>query len=774
MTTIEFQLLTNLSTISTENISTLTLIIEVLKGSGKMLTNDYQLEFEYLNRTIGFIENEIYRLKQMLMIEGTNIKQLREAVLQYAPNTPDNFDRLVEVNPYINELKKHVVYYNEILKNLKSLNKMATSPYFGRFDFIESGSDLLEKIYIGLKTLRDPDTFDIIVYDWRAPISSVFYRFEKGRAFYEAPDGIIEGDVVLKRQYKIEDKKLKYYFDCNVVIDDEILREALGRNSTAKMRTIVETIQKEQDKIIRDVDGDVLVVQGVAGSGKTSIALHRIAYLLYFERDKNLKKDDILIISPNKIFSQYIKNVLPELGEENVNEIIFEDFIKNAIGDVVHVEERSDYVERLSSCEDKVMLDSARLKDSSEFIAVLDRLLSYYERNVIEFKDVYYDGKVVYSRHDLKNEFLNDKMNRPMKKRLERIEMKIFDKIHYLRKGRLSKIERFVEDRKGHEFEIKAYSRLLSIKEMRRIKKQVNSFTDVNFLYVYRLLFSDKDLFKRLSYGLNIDLSENFFKIAELTCKNIDDGKVYYEDIGPLLYLKYKVEGFKSHKKIKHVVIDEAQDYSQIFYKIFNLMFYDAKFTVLGDVNQTLDRGINEAFYDLIDEVFAKRKIKKFFIENSYRSTYEINEFSIGLLKHPPKIMPFERHGDKPQLVRKYSFEEICINIANNASELFADGYKTIGVIAKTKDEANKVYGTMKNFINVKLLNSKDDEVIEGINILTPYEAKGLEFDVAFVFNASNENYKTEYDRNLLYIACTRALHRLIIYSLGDFCKFIG
>ncbi|MEG6567803.1 UvrD-helicase domain-containing protein [Thermoanaerobacterium saccharolyticum] len=737
-------------------------------------TNDYQLELKYLNRTIDFIEDEIYRLKQMIMVEKSDIRKLKEEVLNYAPTTPNNFDRLVEVNPYINELKKHIVYYNEILKNLKSLNKMVSSPYFGRFDFVESGSDLLEKIYIGLRTLRDPDTFDIIVYDWRAPISSVFYRFEKGRAFYEAPDGIIEGDVVLKRQYKIENQKLKYYFDCNVVIDDEILREALGRNSTAKMRTIVETIQKEQDKIIRDVDGDVLVVQGVAGSGKTSIALHRIAYLLYFEKDKNLKKDDILIISPNKIFSQYIKNVLPELGEENVNEIIFEDFVKNAIGDVVLVEERSDYVERLSSCEDKVMLDSARLKNSSEFIVVLDRLLSYYERNMIEFKDVYYDGKVLYNRYELKNEFLNDKMNRPIKKRLKRLEMKIFDKIHPFRKERLSKIERFVEDRKGHEFEVKAYSRFLSIKEMRRIKKQVNSFTDINFLDIYRLLFADKDLFKRLSSGLNLDLSEDFFKIAELTCKNIDDGKVYYEDIGPILYLKYKVEGVTAYKQIKHVVIDEAQDYSQIFYEIFKLSFRDAKFTILGDVNQTLDKGINTAFYDLMEKVFAGKRIKKFFMGKSYRSTYEINEFSIGLLKHPPKITPFERHGDKPQLVRKYSFEEICRSIANNASELFADGYKTIGVIAKTKDEADRVYDTMKNFVNVKLLNSKDDEVIEGINIITPYGAKGLEFDVAFVFNASSENYRTEYDRNLLYIACTRALHKLVIYSLGDFCKFIG
>lgn len=736
-------------------------------------TNDYQLELIYLNRTIDFIENEIYRLKQMLMIERSNIKQLREDVLKYAPNTPDNFDRLVEVNPYINELKKHTVYYNDILKNLKLLDKMADSPYFGRFDFVESSSDFLEKIYIGLRTLRDPDTFDIIVYDWRAPISSVFYRFEKGRAFYEAPDGIIEGNVVLKRQYKIENQKLKYYFDCNVVIDDEILKEALGRNSTAKMRTIVETIQKEQDKIIRDVDGDVLVVQGVAGSGKTSIALHRIAYLLYFKRDKNLKKDDILIISPNKIFSQYIKNVLPELGEENVNEIIFEDFVKNSIGDVVLVEERSDYVERLSSCEDKVMLDSAKLKNSSEFIVILNRLLSYYVRNMIEFKDVYYDGKVLYNRHDLKNEFLNDKMNRPMRKRLKRLEMKIFDKIHSFRKERLSKIERFVEDHKGHEFEIKAYSRLLSIKEMRTIKKQITSFTDVNFLDIYKLLFSDKDLFKRLSSGLNLNLSEDFFKIAELTCKNIDDGKVYYEDIGPLLYLKYKVEGVTAYKKIKHVVIDEAQDYSQIFYEIFKLIFRDAKFTVLGDVNQTLDRGIDEAFYDLIEEVFAGRKIKKFFVENSYRSTYEINEFSVGLLKHPPKITPFERHGDKPQLVSRGSFEEICKNIVDDASDLFMAGYKTIGVIAKTKDEANKAYSIMKNFVNAKLLNSKDDEMIEGINIITPYQAKGLEFDVVFVFNASCENYKTEYDRNLLYIACTRALHRLIIYSLGNFCEFI-
>jgi len=252
--------------------------------------DDYQAELRYLNKTIDFIKNELYRLRQLLMIEESNLLELRNAVMENAPKVPSNFDNLVEVNPYLMEIKRQTMYYNNTLKELNIFNKMLDSPYFGRFDFVEDGSDEREKIYIGLHTLRDPNTFDILVYDWRAPISSIFYQFEKGRAYFIAPDGIVEGNVVLKRQYTIKDSKLKYYFDCNLVIDDEILKEVLGRNSTAKMRTIVETIQREQDIIIRDTDSDILIVQGVAGSGKTSIALHRIAYLLYFGRDKNLKK----------------------------------------------------------------------------------------------------------------------------------------------------------------------------------------------------------------------------------------------------------------------------------------------------------------------------------------------------------------------------------------------------------------------------------------------------------------------------------------------------
>lgn len=733
--------------------------------------DDYQAELRYLNKTIDFIKNELYRLRQLLMIEESNLLELRNAVMENAPKVPSNFDNLVEVNPYLMEIKRQTMYYNNTLKELNIFNKMLDSPYFGRFDFVEDGSDEIEKIYIGLHTLRDPNTFDILVYDWRAPISSIFYQFEKGRAYFIAPDGIVEGNVVLKRQYTIKDSKLKYYFDCNLVIDDEILKEVLGRNSTAKMRTIVETIQREQDIIIRDTDSDILIVQGVAGSGKTSIALHRIAYLLYFGRDKNLKKDDILIISPNNIFSQYIKNVLPELGEENVNQIIFEDFLKDVLSDSGMIEERSRYIERLASNEDKIKADSIRFKGSLEFVKILDRFVSYYERKMIEFTDIYYDGKVIYTRQDLKNEFLNNKMNRPIQKRLERIEKMIFEKIHLLRRNRLSKIEKFVENYKEHEFEVKSYSRLLSIKEMKAIKNQISSFTQINYFDVYKLLFSNMDLLKKLSHGIN--LPEGIDEIAHMTYKSLKNGFISYEDCGPLLYLKCKIEGFKIDKRIKHVVVDEAQDYPRIFYEIFKLIFEGAKFTILGDIFQTLDREVDVAFYDVIEDVFEGMKVKKFFIEKSYRSTYEINEFNRKLLKHSPKIIPFDRHDEKPRLVKKNSFEEICNVMLEDIDMLLSHGYKTIAVICKTKDELKEVYSMMKNKIDLRILDSSDEEIVEGVNVITPYAAKGLEFDAVLVFNVSKENYKTEFDRRLLYVACTRALHRLLIYSVGEVTDFI-
>ncbi|WKV08084.1 UvrD-helicase domain-containing protein [Thermoanaerobacterium sp. CMT5567-10] len=732
---------------------------------------DYQAELRYLNKTIDFIKNELYKLRQLLMIEESNLLELRNAVMENAPKVPSNFDNLVEVNPYLMEIKRQTMYYNNTLKELNIFNKMLDSPYFGRFDFVEDGSDEREKIYIGLHTLRDPNTFDILVYDWRAPISSIFYQFEKGRAYFIAPDGIVEGNVVLKRQYTIKDSKLKYYFDCNLVIDDEILKEVLGRNSTAKMRTIVETIQREQDLIIRDTDSDILIVQGVAGSGKTSIALHRIAYLLYFGRDKNLSKDNILIISPNNIFSQYIKNVLPELGEENVNQIIFEDFLKDVLSDSGMIEERSRYIERLASNEDKIKADSIRFKGSLEFVKILDRFVSYYERKMIEFTDIYYDGKVIYTRQDLKNEFLNNKMNRPIQKRLERIEKMIFEKIHLLRQERISKIEKFVGNYKEHEFEVKSYSRLLSIKEMKAIKNQISSFTQINYFDVYKLLFSNMDLLKKLSHGIN--LPEDIDEITDMTYKSLKNGFISYEDCGPLLYLKCKIEGFKIDKRIKHVVVDEAQDYPRIFYEIFKLIFEGAKFTILGDVFQTLDREVDVAFYDVIEDVFEGMKVKKFFIEKSYRSTYEINEFNRKLLKHSPKIIPFDRHDEKPRLVQKNSFEEICNVMLEDIDMLLSHGYKTIAVICKTKDELKEVYSMMKNKIDLRILDSSDEEIVEGVNVITPYAAKGLEFDAVLVFNVSKENYKTEFDRRLLYVACTRALHRLLIYSVGEVTDFI-
>ncbi|SNX54508.1 UvrD-helicase domain-containing protein [Thermoanaerobacterium sp. RBIITD] len=735
--------------------------------------DDYHDELAYLKKTIDLIDNELYKLKQLLVLRKENLIESTREMWENSSHFTNDFDKLIEANQYLMEVKRQSIYYNKTLQEIKIYKRMLYSPYFGRFDFIEDGYDKEEKIYIGLHNLRDPETFNIIVYDWRAPISSVFYQFEKGRAYFKAPSGIIKGNITLKRQYMIKDSKLEYFFDCNIKIDDEILQEVLSRNASTKMRTIVETIQREQDMIIRDTENELLLVQGVAGSGKTSIALHRIAYLLYFGKDKNINKRNILLISSNRIFSEYIKDVLPELGEENVNQIVFEDFLYDILKGKGVVEKRGTYIENLiiSKNNDKIKENSIKFKGSREFAILLDRFISYYERKLIQFTDIYYDGRVIFTRQDLKNIFLNNKIKRPAQKRLERLKKIIFERIHSMKHRRISKLEKFVEKSDEHKFEVKAYSRLLSIKETKVLMSQINKFTNIDYLKVYKLLFSNKNLFKKLSYG--IKLTDDIDEIIQMTIENLEKGFISYEDCGPLLYMKFKLEGCQMYEDIRHVVIDEAQDYSPLFYEVFNMLFSNANYTILGDIYQTFDRELDNTFYDEIEKIFNKSKATKVFLKRSYRSSFEINAFNQNLLQEAPGIVPFDRHEDLPTIIYKDNNDEIYLKMILDIKALLKAGYKTIAIICKTKEESKEVYEKLKKDIRLRIVDSGDNEILEGVNVITPYAAKGLEFDAVLVFNVSKENYKTVYDRRLLYVACTRALHRLMLYYTGEITDFL-
>ena len=731
---------------------------------------NHQEEIEYLRKTMAFINKEIEKEEYKLVEKKSDLIAARKDMYENTVHVSTDFESLVDINLSLSQVYNHISTFNS--QHIKKLSKMKSSPYFGRFDFIEQGFSEKEKIYIGLYNLMDKTTGEVYVYDWRAPISSVFYRFELGEATYDTPVGISRGNVLLKRQYLIRNSELKYFFECSVRITDDILQEVLSHNTSAKMKNIIETIQKEQDVIIRDKDHGLLIVQGVAGSGKTSIALHRIAFLLYEGLDSKLQSNDVMIVSPNNVFSHYISNVLPELGEENVRQSIFDDLVLDAFKGRFGEETRDMQLETLihsrTKTEGDLMRQSIDFKGSRMFKQILDRLLWYYAHRLIVFKDVYYNGTILATRQELKQRFLNNEMGIPMAKQLKRIESKLLEKFQPLQKKRLKRLEKIVEKSKEHEFEIKSYSRLLAIKQAKAFRERIQKFSIVDYGSLYEQLFNNPGLLVKLSHGL--ELPKNIDEIVSKTLQNLRKGQMHYEDYTPLLYLKLKIEGNDMLSEIKHVVIDEAQDYFPLQYEVFKLLYKNATYTVLGDIHQTIEKTIDRSVYDDISEILNNHKSVKLSLDKGYRSTYEINTFTQKLLGEDGKqnYCSIERHGEEPLVLHQETFESMDKAIIEGISQYKEQGYESIAVICKTQDEAEKVYCRLKKTVQITQIKPQGGEVIKGALVIPSYMAKGLEFDVVIVYDVSKRNYSSDFDEKLLYIACTRALHRLVIYYKGD------
>ncbi|TGE31435.1 3'-5' exonuclease [Desulfosporosinus sp. Sb-LF] len=733
---------------------------------------DHQEEIEYLCKTIAFITEEVKGEGDDLAEKKSDLIAARKDMYENTIHVSSDFESLVDMNLYHSQINNQISDCNTNSQRIKKLKKMISSPYFGRFDFIEKGFSENEKIYIGLYNLMDRNTGQVYVYDWRAPVSSIFYRYELGEAMYDSPIGISRGDVSLKRQYQIRNSKLKSFFDCSIRITDDILQEVLSHNTSAKMKNIIETIQKEQDVIIRDNDHGLVIVQGVAGSGKTSIAMHRIAFLLYEGIDSKLQSNDVMIVSPNSVFSHYISNVLPELGEENVRQSIFDDLVLDAFKGRFGEETRDMQLETLIISRTKTAGDQRRqsidFKGSRMFKQILDRLLWYYAHRIIVFDDVYYNGTILATRQELKHRFLNNEMDIPMAKQLKRIESRLLEKFRPLQKKRLDRLEKIVEKNKEHELEIKSFSRLLAIKQARAFRERIQKFSIVDYGQLYELLFNNPGLLVKLSQGLK--LPKNIEEIVSSTQQNFRSRQMHYEDYAPLLYLKLKIEGNDMFSEIKHVVIDEAQDYFPLQYEVFKLLYKNASYTVLGDIHQTIEKATDGSVYDDISEILNQQKTIKLSLNKGYRSTYEINAFTRKLLGEDgkKKYYSIERHGEEPLVCYQETFESMDKALIEEIAKYTAQGYESIAVICKTQEDAEKVYSRLKTSVQITQIKPQGGEVIKGVLVIPSYVAKGLEFDVVIVYDVSKENYSSDFDKQLLYIACTRALHRLVIYYKGD------
>lgn len=710
-------------------------------------------EEKRLAQTISLAEEQLKQAKEAADKKKSEIIEAKKDVRENTEHgitslyTSDGFEALVELSQYINPVTDKIIDYEEEEHKILLLEKMIKSPYFARIDFKFDDEDEFEKIYIGRSSLRKNSYQEMYVYDWRSPIASVFYRFMTGEAFYDAPCGRVTGELNLKRQYEIKNGKLEYFFDSDVQIVDEFLRQLLSQNTTAKMKAIVETIQHEQDVVIRDMENDLLMVQGVAGSGKTSIALHRAAYLMYQGLQTKLSANNIMIISPNSIFEQYISNVLPELGEDNVISSVFEDILSELLNGR-KIQSRNDFLENLivNSKYKEISRNSIEFKTSSFFREILDQFLIDIPRQWIEFEDVYYEGKCVVSRQILKDKILG-RTETPLGIKLEQLEDYILEQIFGTGKGR------------GHK------------EEKNLIKQEIQKFIKIDIVELYKILFSNEAYFYSLLQNSNP--SQNIKNIWKYTKENLEADSLYYDDAIAIAYLYLKIYGTNKYKNIKQVVIDEAQDYYPLQYEIFNLLFSNAKFTILGDMKQTLAKKEDISFYEQIQKILNKKKSSLIMLDKSFRCTNEILNFSLKFIEKSSQIKSFNRNGDSPKVYIADNSEIFIDEIVKEINLCQEKGFQSICLICKTEKNSIYLFNKIKHKLDIQLIKNGSVSDLQGVFILPVYMSKGLEFDAVLICDADSQNYHDEDDKNLLYVACTRALHKLSLFCENEVSPLI-
>ncbi|MFN4282389.1 MAG: HelD family protein [Alphaproteobacteria bacterium] len=609
----------------------------------------------------------------------------------------------------------------EVLREQQQkLLKLRKSPYFGRFDFAREGNGKAgaKPIYVGVHDCRDEASGKTLVHDWRAPISSMFYDYEIGLARYQAPSGEIHGRLELKRQFRIRDGRMEFMLESGVNIVDDVLQQELSRASDDGMKNIVATIQRDQNAIIRDAEAHTLIIQGVAGSGKTSIALHRIAFLLYRFKD-TLSSKDILIISPNRVFADYIGNVLPELGEEQVSEIGMETLADELLEGKVRFQTFFEQTALLLERNDEALRARIAAKSSLEFMKQIDAYIDHLEAGSFKAAEWRVGRAIVPAWHF--EETWQKYRGLPVKERIAEV---------------IGMTE--------HQFFLH-YKRELRPEERRNLREAVRAMVRRTTLRAaYKGLF---DWMGR----------PELFKPA--------GGKLEYADVFPLIYLQMRLEGVDNPRKdVKHLLIDEMQDYTSVQYAVLGKLFPCRK-TILGDATQSVNptSATNAAQIQEVLRASAPVKLTK-----SYRSTWEIMQFALGISPND-ELVAMERHGEPPQVVVCKRQDDVVARIVAEIEVFEASPHRTLAVIAKTQKQASDLHRRLTEAgVGARLLDSGSTGFSTGVLVCTAHLAKGLEFDRVIVPDASAQNYRTEMDRNLLYVACTRAMHRLTVIALSE------
>lgn len=734
--------------------------------------SEWLVEMEWLEKVLREVKKQLEEKKNSKdNLKKEAIETQRELWENVGAVSVENgLQHIVDFMQFINTMKIQKRSHEFERKLVDKYEKMISSPYFARMDFTEEGEEKAEKCYIGISNLINED-FDFLIYDWRAPISSMFYDYEIGSAYYKCPDGIINGKISMKRQYKISNGKIDYMFDSNLKIDDEVLQDILSKSSDNKMKAIVTTIQREQNKAIRNEKYKNLIVQGPAGSGKTSVALHRIAYLLYKHRDVITSKN-IVIFSPNNIFNDYISNVLPQLGEDNMLQTTFKEYMHKVLEDVDGKEDYCEMMENIFGDKSEqsydIRIKSLKFKSSVEFVNLLKVYIEHLEKMDRDFRDITLRDETIISAVEIQELFYKDYESLPLKRRLEKLKQRILYLIEPYEKTLVDKAVKEIEESGEYleKSEIVKISKSLVSREIKAIVNEVEEKTKFDLMDCYKTFYEDLEDFLKMA-SIQYD-NESIREIKRYTLENLGAKKINYEDQIALLFIKGAVGDIPKTEEVKYVIIDEAQDYSPLQYEIFNQLFNRANKTILGDISQSINPYMNVGSYNNVVNILKSEDTSIINLTKSYRSTMEITKFSRKILNEEIHDEYVERSGEWPKLTGFSDEEDISERIVEEVKVYKGDGHNSIGIITKNVDEAQRVYNYLKDRINVKMIVSEDDEYVNDILVIPAYLAKGLEFDVVMIYNASDLRYKDEEDRLLLYTACTRALHVLDIFYLGN------
>jgi len=678
-----------------------------------MRPTEEQQEREYLELIKEKLSLAVQRVDESVRSFSEELRQKKQYIFEHQSGM-DEAD-MVAAGQSVNRM---AFTGESAVARKRKLLKLIDSPYFGRIDFHTNET---APVYIGLHAFADETQRGNVIYDWRAPIASMFYDFELGEAWYETPSGKINGEVVLKRQYKIKSGKMEFMIENSVNIHDDILQKELSKSSDDKMKNIVATIQRDQNAVIRNEISSVMIIQGVAGSGKTSIALHRIAFLLYRFRD-SIKSKDILILSPNKVFADYISNVLPELGEEHIPEMEMEELATELLEHKFRFQNFFQQVSVLMENHDAAFIERMRFKATFEFLSKLNQYLIHIENNYFTFTE--------------------------------------------LQVGRVIVPFPFILEK------FKAYHRIPLLKRFAEVVKDVQQY--VRTQTQHKLTGQEKARIweaipRMFKFNTPVDLYKDFYGwIGQPQLFRLQpDGSLEYADVFPLIYFKIRLEGIQSYDHIKHLLIDEMQDYTPVQYAVVSRLF-KCKKTILGDVNQQVNP-YSASSSETIEQVFPQADIIKLF--RSYRSTLEITAFSQHISKNP-NLIPLERHGAVPQvkgfdgnMAELEEIKEMVLAFRNS-------GFQSMGILCKTIDQAQLVYHTLKS-LHVSLITPDSTAFKEGVIITTIHLSKGLEFDEVIVPFASARNYQTDVDKSMLYIACTRAMHQLTLLFSHEQSRFL-